>query len=147
MAPMPAPRNQFSTVVVQGKIYVLGGQFHHDSRSGKPALDQARVDIYDPATDSWSAGTELPAPHSHSENSTFLYEGQIYVIGGRSVDRVETAVWVLSPAGGWSRFGDLPVPLIGPAARIMDGRLVVAGGAPRGFDPLTAVWVQDQRRK
>jgi CubicO group peptidase (beta-lactamase class C family) len=146
-APMPAPRNQFGTVVVQGKIYVIGGQFHHDTRSGQPALDQTRVDLYDPATDSWSPGPELPVPHSHSENGTFLYEGQIYVIGGRSVDRVETAICVLSPVGEWRRFGDLPVALIGPAARIIDGRLVVAGGAPRGFDPLPTVWAQDRRRK
>jgi hypothetical protein len=67
--------------------------------------------------------------------------------GGRRVDRVETAIWVLSPAGGWNRFGDLPVPLLGPAARIMDARLVVAGGASRGFDPLPNVWAQDPRRK
>lgn len=141
-APMPAPRNQFATVVRQSKIYAIGGQFQHDSRNGKPALDQKRVDIYDPETDSWSSGPELPIPHSHSENSTFLHEGRIFVIGGRSVDRVEKAIWVLSPAGMWSRFGTLPVPLIGPAARIFDGRLVVAGGAPRGFDPLTAVWAE-----
>jgi N-acetylneuraminic acid mutarotase len=51
-APMPAPRNQFSTVTFDGKIYLIGGQFHHDSMQ----LDQARVDIYDPKTDSWSRG-------------------------------------------------------------------------------------------
>jgi len=45
-------------------------------------------------------------------------------------------------AGQDRRFGTLPVPLIGPAARIIDGRLVVAGGAPRGFDPQPAVWAQ-----
>ena len=48
----------------------------------------------------------------------------------------------ISPAGTWSQLGTLPAPLIGPAARIIDGRLVVAGGAPRGFDPLSAVWAQ-----
>jgi N-acetylneuraminic acid mutarotase len=141
-AAMPAPRNQFGTVTHKGKIYAIGGQFHHDSRSGKPALDQKRVDIYDPATDSWSSGPALPRPHSHAENSTFLHDGRIIVIGGRSVNRVEAVIWVLSPDGKWSQFGKLPRPLIGPAARIINGRLVVAGGAPRGFDPLSAVWAQ-----
>jgi hypothetical protein len=47
-----------------------------------------------------------------------------------SVDRVETAVWVLSDTGKWGRLGELPIPLIGSAARIIDGRLVVAGSAP-----------------
>jgi len=141
-AAMPAPRNQFATVAYQAKIYAIGGQFHHDSASGKPALDQKRVDIYDTTADSWSSGPELPAPHSHAENSTFLHKGRIFVIGGRSVNRVEAAIWVFSAEGKWSQFDKLPVPLIGPAARIIDGRLIVAGGAPRGFDPLSAVWVQ-----
>jgi len=44
-----------------------------------------------------------------------------------------------SADGKWSRFGELPVPLIGPAARVVSGRLVVAGGAPRKFDPLSSV--------
>jgi len=74
--------------------------------------------------------------------STFLHDGRIFVIGGRSVNRVEAAIWVLSAGGKWSQFRSLPVPLIGPAARIINGRLVVAGGAPRGFDPLSAVWAQ-----
>ena len=124
---------------------MIGGQFHHDSTSGKPALDQTRVDIYDPATDSWSSGPALPRPHSHAENSTFLHNGRIFVIGGRSVNRVEAAIWVLS-AGKWSRFGKLPAPLIGPAAKIVGGRLVVAGGAPRGYDPQSRVWAQDLHR-
>jgi N-acetylneuraminic acid mutarotase len=141
-APMPAPRNQFAAVTHQGGIYAIGGQFRHDSRSGKPALDQTRVDIYDPETDSWSSGPALPRPHSHAENSTFVHDGRIIVVGGRSVDRVEDIMWVLSPDGKWSQLGTLPVPLIGPAARIIDSRLVVAGGAPRGFDPLSAVWAQ-----
>jgi len=138
-AAMPAPRNQFATVVREGKIWAIGGQFHHDSRNGKPALDQARVDIYDPATDSWSAGPALPMPHSHSENSAFLHDGRIFVIGGRSVNRAEDAVWALS-AGKWTQFGKLPGPLVGPGARIIGGRLVVAGGAPRGYDPQSRVW-------
>ena len=39
-------------------------------------------------------------------------------------------------------YGKQPGPLIGPAARIIDDRLLVAGRAPRGFDPQSAVWVQ-----
>jgi CubicO group peptidase (beta-lactamase class C family) len=141
-AAMPAPRNQFGTVVHKGKIWAIGGQFRHDSRNGKPALDQTRVDLYDPKADSWSPGPALPIPHSHSENSTFVHEGRIIVLGGRSVNRVLADIWAFSRDGKWSRIGKLPVPLIGPAARVVVGRLVVAGGAPGGFDPLSAVWAR-----
>ncbi|MHC4112724.1 MAG: Kelch repeat-containing protein [Planctomycetota bacterium] len=129
-AVMPEERNQFGTVTYQGKIYAIGGQFGHDRRG----VDQKRVDIYDPETDSWSAGTALPKPHSHAENSTFLHDGRIIVVGGRSVNRAESVVWELSTDGTWSQLGKLPIPLIGPAARVIDSRLVVAGGSPRGSD-------------
>ena len=59
---MPDPRNQFGTVTFDEKIYAMAGQFHHDSGQ----LDQARVDIYDPKTDSWSSGPALPHGHSHA---------------------------------------------------------------------------------
>lgn len=145
-AAMPAPRNHFATVTYTGKIYVLGGQFHHDSTSGKPPLDQARVDIYDPATDSWSPGPELPLPHSHAEGSTFVHDGRIFMIGGRSVNNFEAAAWVLSTAGEWSPLGELPGPSMGPAARIIDGRLVVAGGTSSGLGPEATVWAQTMNR-
>ncbi len=140
-APMPAPRNQFATVVFSGRIFAIGGQFHHDSTSGKPALDQPRVDIYDPATDSWSVGPELPVPHSHAEGSTFVHDGAIYLIGGRSVRPSVAAIWVLRD-GAWKSLGELPQATLAPAARVIGGRLVVAGGAPTGVSPHAEVWAR-----
>jgi N-acetylneuraminic acid mutarotase len=137
-AAMPKERNQFGTVTYQGKIYAIGGQFGHDRRG----VDQKRVDIYDPETDSWNSGPEMLVSRSNAENSTFLDKGRIFVIGGRSVDGIEDTIWVLSAAGTWSQLGKLPIPLIGPAARIIDSRLVVAGGSPRGSDSLANVWAQ-----
>ena len=46
-APLPVPRNQHSVAVINERIYIIGGQFNHDSQQ----LDQARVDIYDPVSD------------------------------------------------------------------------------------------------
>ncbi len=143
-APMPAPRNQFSTVTFAGKIYAMGGQFHHDSTQ----VDQARTDVYDPATSSWSSGPDLPMPHSHAEGSTFLRGGRIFMMGGmtrgRSGRQVAASIWVLSSDDGeWSVLGELPQPLSSPAAAIIGGRLVVAGGSPDGKDPQPGVWVRD----
>ena len=67
------------------------------------------------------------------------------MIGGRSVDRVEAAIWALS-GGERSQLSDLPNPTVGPTARIMDGRLVVAGGAPSGLEPQPALWAQTMNR-
>lgn len=141
-APMPVPRNQFGTISRDGRIYLTGGQLGHDSRNGQPGLDQTRVDIYDPSTDSWSAGPDLPRPHSHAEGSTLLSAGRIFVIGGRSETRNESTIWVLPREGEWSLFAELPQSLTAPAAGMLDGLLVVAAGAPSGSTPHAMVWAR-----
>ena len=65
-APLPIARNQLSIAVLNDEIYVIGGQFNHDSQQ----LDQANVDIYCPITKQWRAGPSLPYGHSHSEGAT-----------------------------------------------------------------------------
>jgi len=78
---MPVPRNQFSTAVLDGKIYAIGGQFHHDSMQ----LDQPRTDAYDPQNDSWSSEPDLPKGHSHAEGATFVHDNHIYMLGGHTM--------------------------------------------------------------
>ena len=141
-APMPVPRNQFSCVVVGGKIYAIGGQFHHDSMQ----LDQARVDIYDPVTDSWSSGPSLPKGHSHAEGATFVHSGRIYMAGGHTTaagasKEVDPDILSLVPGGTWENVGTLPMPLSSPAAAIIEGKFYVAGGSPGRSAVQADMWV------
>ncbi|MFP6673735.1 MAG: kelch repeat-containing protein [Pirellulaceae bacterium] len=142
-APMPAPRNQFSTVTFEEKIYVIGGQFHHDSRQ----LDQPRVDVYDPKNDSWSRGPQLPKGHSHSEGGTFVSGRRIFMVGGHTTPQggrkqIDADILALSPAGKWELVGRLPTPLSSPAATIIEGKLYVAGGSPNGRSVQGDMWVR-----
>ena len=141
-APMPEPRNQFSCMTFDGKIYAIGGQFHHDSEQ----LDQARVDIYDPETDTWTSGPPLPKGHSHAEGSTFVHDGRIYLAGGHTTapgesKQVDPDILALSPDGEWELVGKLPMPLSSPAAAIIDGRFYVAGGSPGRSAVQADMWV------
>lgn len=141
-APMPVPRNQFSCVAVGGKIYAIGGQFHHDSMQ----LDQARVDIYDPVTDSWSGGPSLPKGHSHAEGATFVHSGRIYMAGGHTTapgasKEVDPDILTLVPGGTWEKVGTLPMPLSSPAAAIIEGKFYVAGGSPGRSAVQADMWV------
>ena len=140
-APMPVPRNQFSTVVFDEKIYAIGGQFHHDSMQ----LDQPRVDIYDPATNSWSRGPDLPKGHSHAEGATFVHNDQIFMFGGHTTPAGGTKstdrdILRLAKEGGWEKVGELPVPLSSPAAAIIQGNLYVGGGALAGSQVQGKMW-------
>lgn len=144
-APFPMPRNQFSTVVVDGRIYFIGGQLHHDSCQ----LDQPRVDIYDTATDSWARGPDLPKGHSHSEGGTFFHGGRIYMVGGHTTPAgghksIDPDILALTPgSSSWDLVGKLPVPLSSPAARIVNGRFYVIGGSLDGRSVQPRVWVTD----
>ena len=129
VAPLPVPRNQFSTVVLNEQIYVIGGQLNHDSQQ----LDQSRVDVYDPATDRWSEGPALPYGHSHSEGATFVDAGRIYIVGGHATPEGGEKgfcgdILVLADGASWEVPFELPKPLSSPAAAMIDRKLYVAGG-------------------
>ena len=143
-APLPVPRNQFSTVALGTRIYVIGGQFHHDSEQ----LDQPRVDIYDTETGRWSRGPALPKGHSHAEAGTFVHSGRIYMVGGHTTPAgggkaVDPDILVLRPGGDWELLGKLPMPLSSPAAAVIGKRLYVAGGSKDGTSVQARMWVSD----
>ena len=143
-APMPVPRNQFSTIQFDDKMYLIGGQFHHDSCQ----LDQARVDIYDPVTNEWSEGPSLPYGHSHSEGGTFVHGDRIYMVGGHFTPedgrkRIDPDILCLEPGGEWQVIGKLPVALSSPASRILGGKLYVAGGSLNGGSVQGKMWMTE----
>ena len=114
-APLPGPRNQFSTVTFEGEVYAIGGQLHHDSKQ----LDQPRVDIYNPRTDSWRSGPPLPKGHSHAEGSTFVHAGRIYIVGGHTTPAggrksIDPDILALTPGESWELVGKLPVGALLP---------------------------------
>lgn len=142
-APLPMPRNQLSGVVRDGRIYAIGGQLNHDSQQ----LDQVNVDIYDPSLDRWMQGPDLPYGHSHSEGATFVYDGEIWMVGGHATPAggqkaMTDDILRLAPgASDWECVARLPKALSSPAAAIIEGRLVVAGGWDRRIDETTKQWL------
>ena len=61
-----------SATVLNGKIYVLGS-----------SLDTtARVDLYDPVTNTWEAG--VPMPTARGDLASATVKGRIYAIGGHT---------------------------------------------------------------
>ena len=140
-AHMPAPRNQFGTLTLDGKIHALGGQFHHDSGQD----DQPRVDVYDPGTDQWTRGNNLPKPHSHAEGSTFVSGKRFYILGGMTRDggrrQIDRQAIVFS-GGDWKTIGELPMPLSSPVAAIIGSQLYLGGGSPDGANPQPKMWVR-----
>lgn len=139
-APLPNPRNHIAVVALNGKIYVIGGQH----RNNEGTENQEQVDVYDPATDSWTRAANLPRPHSHTSASTFIMANRIISVGGSGNDGrngtplasvllydPQTDVWIALPP--------LPEGRKTPVADAIDEQIVVATG--NGGGPTATTWI------
>jgi N-acetylneuraminic acid mutarotase len=133
-------RLEAAVAAVDGRIVLVGG-FDRE-------LDiVARVDAYDPASDTWSAWPALPLPLTHA-NAVAGADGTLYVLGGlEGVDFAGSAHAFRLDAGAaaWTALADLPAGdergASGVAA-LDDGRVVLAGGSD-GATTLASVLVYD----
>ena len=140
-AAMPEARNHFGTVVLDGRFYAVGGQFDHDGcMKGK---NLKFMHVYDPITNKWKRLADLPDVQSHTEPSTFAYNGRLYSLGGQGARSDE--VWEYSPEEDkWRVRKDLELPLrlIAPGARVYkDNLYVMVGGEVAVNVPRTQVRV------
>ncbi|MHC4676573.1 MAG: kelch repeat-containing protein [Planctomycetota bacterium] len=83
-----AIRLGYSTSVVNGRIYVIGGRMRHE------ASPLSTVEEYDPATDTWTRKADMPTPSSRL--SPCAVNGKIYVIGYSTVQEYDpvTDKWI-----------------------------------------------------
>ncbi|MFC1719006.1 kelch repeat-containing protein, partial [Candidatus Poribacteria bacterium] len=112
---MPWPRMGHSASLVDGKMYIIGGEDSAVSRlfvEGKMDWDEIEelfsiVDVYDPATDTWT--TAVPCPFPVKNPTAAVVDGKIYTIGGAGDIKFSTVyeydpglpdnIAVTSPAG------------------------------------------------
>lgn len=100
---MPTARSHLTTSLVNGKIYAIGGT---SGPPGWPGL--STVEIYDPITDSWTKGMDMPK--SRLECHSSVVDGKIYVFGGLNsswigLNRVE----VYDPTtDSWTSLSNMP---------------------------------------
>jgi len=131
-AGMPLPRNHFSTIAVNNKIYALGGQNTHGGCGNRRITQTNHAHVFNPANNQWTRLPDLPFARSHAEPSTFENGGLIYMVGGATNGNM---VITYNPSSNkWNVRNDLtlPVQLLAPAARIFGNRFVVALGGVNG---------------
>ena len=121
--------------VVDGKIYVIGGGGKGVMDSGGGQIIQPNealefVQIYDPSTDAWSLGADMPTPRSFVSASAV--DGKIYVFGGSTLGKPFDAlvtVEVYDPAtDSWDVKPDMPTPRRAFSSYVIDEKIYVFGG-------------------
>jgi N-acetylneuraminic acid mutarotase len=132
LAPMPTAREHLAVAAVDTKIVAVGGRNGgHETHALLSATE-----VYDPASDSWSVGAELPVPRAGLGVATF--EKSVIIIGGErftddqgaSISEAFASVDAYDAANDrWSELLDLPVARHGMAAAVVDGVLYGIGGS------------------
>jgi len=89
MKSMAVARTRHAAVVLSGRIYVIGG-------IGANNTSLSSVEIYDPASDTWTSGTPLPVALSY--HTAEVIGGRIYVISSSG-----GVIYIFNPANNsWS---------------------------------------------
>jgi N-acetylneuraminic acid mutarotase len=118
-APMPTARSFHAAAVVDGKIYVLGGNTEPNFFNHVDIVEE-----YDPATDVWT--TKAPMPTARSFLAAAVIDGKIYALGG---DGGNTVVEEYDPATDtWTTKTPMPTGKNDFAASAENNKIYVMGG-------------------
>ncbi|HRF47497.1 MAG TPA: LuxR C-terminal-related transcriptional regulator [Anaerolineales bacterium] len=120
-SPKPTAVTDSQAVVVGGRIYVPGG------RDSTGAVVRA-LEIYNPRTDTWEIGADLPAPRSGY--ALVALEGKVLLFGGWDGSDFRSEVFEYLPDDDrWQVRTQLPTPRAYAAAAVVAGHVFVIGGA------------------
>lgn len=124
----PFQMHHFQAVSYQGKIYVMGA-FTENWPDEDPIPN---IHIYDPATDAWSVGPEIPEDRRRGAAGAVVHNNKFYIVAGIQNGHLDGHVtWLDSydPATDtWEQLADAPRPRDHFHAVVLDGKLYAAAG-------------------
>jgi len=140
---LSTPRMGASASVVNGKIYVIGGE-----DSSRVLL--ANNEMYDPLTNTWTTKAPMPTPREFL--ITAVVRDTIYAIGGMLSDYSTYVLKVeaYDPiTNTWKTKNNMPSGRISQNAAVVDGIIYIEGGNFDSrdcwaYNPSTDTWTQKQ---
>jgi N-acetylneuraminic acid mutarotase len=129
--PVPMPLHHATAVSVDGKVYLLGGEFE-GAGTNRPSVFLDTVFVLDPREGTWMP--RAPMPTGRSGGAAVVLDGKIYVVGGRPPAGPEFEMY--DPATDtWTVLPSMPTARNHVGAGVIDGRIYVVGGRfGSGFD-------------
>lgn len=132
--PLNVPRDQFTGGVIDGKIYVFGG-------NGNPnGINLKSCEVFDPATHLWSycADNENNNGNGVEELTGGVVDGKLYVFGAYSGGGTGVINFVeeYAPATNtWTSKAPMPTTRTAGPAVVYNGEIYIFGGSLAGPDP------------
>jgi N-acetylneuraminic acid mutarotase len=134
VAPLAVARDHLVAVVSRERLYAIGGR--HDG-------SLAVVEIYDPVTDTWERGRDMPT--ARGGHTAGVLGGVIHVTGGEDLGTGRTfgEHEGLDPdTRSWAGYAGLPTPRHGLASGVVgDAWYVLGGGRSAGLSTTSTVEV------
>lgn len=136
-AAMPTARYGLQTQVVDDKIYVIGGQRLLGHNLGSEKLNV--TEIYDPATDTWSMGSPIPALE---DCVSVVIDSRIYVIGQTTqIYDPKTDSWSVGASPIYKEiFTDSSAGAATTGTKVSERIYVYNGSTLQVYDPATDNW-------
>ncbi|WP_435179418.1 carboxypeptidase regulatory-like domain-containing protein, partial [Actinacidiphila sp. bgisy145] len=141
LAPAADTRESPAHGIIDGKLYAAGGW----GPTGDP---DAKLEIYDIASNTWSTGANSPKPYAGS--GTAVLDGKLYSVGGCTATACgESDVTVYDPSSdSWSTAASYPIPVSWESCGGIAGKLYCSGGTTDAgsissayvYDPATDSW-------
>ena len=142
LAPMPNARNNMTGASINGKMYIISGQYTW----GPTQVALSEVDCYDPATDTWSQVASMPVAISHTNliHVQPMDRKDHHVQGGETMYNTPQST-VFTPMttilDTWSLIGTLPASNCSTsvAGVLADGTIISATG--NNPNPTADTWI------
>jgi uncharacterized repeat protein (TIGR01451 family) len=146
LADLPGPRANMTAVLLQNKLYVVGGSSLLAGFDFFEYTQYATLLIYDPATNQWSEGAALPT--AYAGMAVAAANGKLYAFGGiDAIGNSSARGFEYDPASNrWRELAPMPDgPRYQAAAATLQGQLYVVGGREDRaevaiYDPATNRW-------
>ena len=140
---LPTHRKSFSTAVVDGKIYLIGGTLFEHARGvlrdpgpgiWRGPFGMSLVEVYDPETNTWQRLADMPTVRAGAK--TAVVDGKIYVMAGYAGKdnhgknfKFLKAVEMYDPqTDTWVRKQDMRIPRIQFGVGAVAGKIYAIGG-------------------
>ena len=140
---IPTKRAGFSTAMVNGKIYLIGGTlFEHERgvlREPGPGIwrgpfGMSLVEMYDPENNTWQKLADMPTARAGA--AAAVVDEKVYILGGYvgkdnqgvNLKHLKAVEMYDTQTDAWVRKQDMPTPRIDFGTGVVAGKIYAIGG-------------------